>query len=203
MRKKKRKYRFVLKSGCFLILAPVIVLVIIIANMGSAHTSEPKENEVVEIKVEKTVAITNTPKQLMVEVKHDPLPVERYANITMTENELKELAEIIYHEARGESMEGQQAVAEVIFNRVIADNFPGTVHEVIHEGEGKKVIQFSTVKLLGTVKPLPEQYMAIERALYGTTILPEDVVYFSQNGENSRVWGSIDNHVFCYQYIWN
>lgn len=203
MRKKKRKYRFVLKLGSFLLLVPVIVLIIIIANMGSAHTSEPKENEVVEIKVEKTVAITNTPKQLMVEVKHDPLPVERYANITMTENELKELAEIIYHEARGESMEGQQAVAEVIFNRVIADNFPGTVHEVIHEGEGKKVIQFSTVKLLGTVKPLPEQYMAIERALYGTTILPEDVVYFSQNGENSRVWGSIDNHIFCYQYIWN
>lgn len=202
MRKKKRKYRFVLKPGSFLLLVPVIVLIIIIANMGSAHTSEPKENEVVEIKVEKTVAITNTPKQLVVEVKPDPLPVERYANITMTENELKELAEIIYHEARGESMEGQQAVAEVVFNRIKADNFPNTVYEVIHQGEGKKTVQFSSVKLLGTADPLPEQYEAIEKALHGINILPEDVVYFSRSGENNRVWGIIGNHVFCHQYIW-
>jgi len=202
MRKKKRKYRFVLKPGSFLLLVPVIVLVIIIANMGSAHTSEPKENEVVEIKVEKTVAVTNSPKQLVVEVKPDPLPVERYANITMTENELKELAEIIYHEARGESLDGQQAVAEVVFNRIMADNFPDTVYEVIHQGEGKKTVQFSSVKLLGTADPMPEQYEAIEKAMFGINILPEDVVYFSRSGENNRVWGTIGNHVFCYQYIW-
>lgn len=124
-------------------------------------------------------------------------PVDRYSGITMNADELDELAEIIYHEARGESLEGQQAVAEVVFNRVIADNFPDTVHGVIHQ---KK--QFSTARLLGTADPLQEQYDAIYAALYGPTILPIDVVFFSRKGENSRIWGTIGGHVFCYQYIW-
>lgn len=124
-------------------------------------------------------------------------PVDRYSEITMSDEELGELAEIIYHEARGESFEGQQAVAEVVFNRVIADNFPGTVHEVIHQ---KK--QFSTARMLGTAEPWQEQYDAINAALYGPSFLPEDVVFFSRDGENDKVWGIIGGHVFCYQYDW-
>lgn len=125
-------------------------------------------------------------------------PVERYSEITMSDDELDELAEIIYHEARGESLEGQQAVAEVVFNRVIADNFPVTVHDVLHQ---KK--QFSTVWLLNTAEPRQEQYDAITAALYGPTILPADVVFFSRSGENGNIWGTIGGHVFCYQYNWD
>jgi len=203
MRRTKRKWRFKLRPGSFLLLVPVIVLIIIIANKVNIYTPEPKESEVAKVEAERIVAATSTPKELvLVDVKQDPLPIGRYADIKMSESELKEMAEIIYHEARGESAEGQQAVAEVIFNRVIADNFPNTVHEVIHEGTGTKVLQFSTVKLIGTAEPMQEQYMAIEAALYKESILPADVVFFSRKGENNRVWGSIGNHVFCYQYVW-
>lgn len=48
------------------------------------------------------------------------------------------LAEALYFEARGESVKGQFAVAEVILNRVDNPIFPDTVCGVIHQGTGRK-----------------------------------------------------------------
>lgn len=48
------------------------------------------------------------------------------------------LSEALYFEARGESIKGQFAVAEVILNRVSSSRFPDTVCGVIHQGTGKK-----------------------------------------------------------------
>jgi hypothetical protein len=48
------------------------------------------------------------------------------------------LAEALYFEARGESVKGQFAVAEVILNRVANARFPNTVCGVIYQGTGKK-----------------------------------------------------------------
>ena len=76
------------------------------------------------------------------------------------------------------------------------------VGEVLHQGEGTAVPQFSTIGLLTTAEPTREQYDAIDAALYGPSILPDDVVFFSRAGENDRVWGTIGGHVFCYAYSW-
>lgn len=48
------------------------------------------------------------------------------------------LAEALYFEARGESVKGQFAVAEVIMNRVDSGRFPDTVCGVINQGTGRK-----------------------------------------------------------------
>ena len=48
------------------------------------------------------------------------------------------LAEALYFEARGESIKGQVAVAEVILNRVESNKFPNTVCGVINQGTGRK-----------------------------------------------------------------
>lgn len=48
------------------------------------------------------------------------------------------LAEALYFEARGESVKGQFAVAEVILNRVDSAAFPDTICQVVHQGTGKK-----------------------------------------------------------------
>ena len=112
------------------------------------------------------------------------------------------MAAIIYLEAHNQSTKGQQAVAEVILNRVLHDGFPDSVSEVIHEGERKGVLQFTTVKYLDEAKPTEVQYKAINAALYGDPVLPLDVVFFSGNGENDNVWGKIDDHIFCYAYKW-
>ena len=48
------------------------------------------------------------------------------------------LTEALYFEARGESLKGQFAVAEVIMNRVDHARFPNSVCGVINQGTGKK-----------------------------------------------------------------
>lgn len=48
------------------------------------------------------------------------------------------LAEALYFEARGETVKGQFAVAEVIRNRVKSSRFPNSYCGVINQGTGKK-----------------------------------------------------------------
>ena len=56
------------------------------------------------------------------------LPVQ--ANVS-PESEIRALGRAIYYEARGESLAGKKAVANVIMNRTSHDKFPDTVTGVI------------------------------------------------------------------------
>ena len=107
------------------------------------------------------------------------------------------LARIIWLEARGECFEGQQAVAEVVFNRMLSGAFPDTLYGVIFE-KG----QFSTAKRVESATPGETQYRAIYEALTGPNVLPLEVVFFATSPENDNVWGTIGGHTFCYPYYW-
>jgi hypothetical protein len=48
------------------------------------------------------------------------------------------MTEALYFEARGETIEGQYAVAEVILNRVDNANYPNSVCEVVNQGTGRR-----------------------------------------------------------------
>jgi spore germination cell wall hydrolase CwlJ-like protein len=48
------------------------------------------------------------------------------------------LAEALYFEARGETIEGLFAVAEVILNRVASKRFPNSICGVVNQGTGRK-----------------------------------------------------------------
>lgn len=63
------------------------------------------------------------------------------------------LAEAIYFEARGEPVDGQVAVAEVILNRVDSDRYPDEICKVVNQGTGRiNACQFSY-----TCDGVPEQ----------------------------------------------
>lgn len=202
MRRTRRKRRMAPRGYILLIVVATVLTYLAFGGKSEEQVSTVTEMPVLESPImtwqAEQITTTATPTPTPEPTPQCIKPVDRYSEITMNDEELDELAEIIYHEARGESIEGQQAVAEVVFNRVNADNFPDTVHEVLHQSK-----QFSTVRLLKTAEPRQEQYDAINAALYGPTILPADVVFFSRNGENDNVWGSIGGHVFCYQYNWD
>ena len=204
MRTRKSYRRRVWAQRIMLVLLLAVVATLVIARIGA----EPVAGEVSttpETAPQETAVLRPEP-TYVVEVIPTPEPtptvVARYADVTMTEAERDELAAIIYLEARGEPAEGQQAVAEVVLNRVVSPDFPDSVSEVLHQGEGTAVPQFSTIGLLSAAEPGQAQYDAIDAALYGPSILPVDVVFFSRNGENDRVWGKIGGHVFCYAYVW-
>lgn len=190
MKSKKRKIPMRVRRRIFYAVCIAIVCLILLACVNGCEkdVSEPVE-----------VAAADTNSELAIEA---PEKVSRYAEIHIEEWEIDEMAAIIYLEARNQSLRGQQAVAEVILNRVLYDGFPDSVYEVLHQGESKGVVQFTTVKYLDEAKPTETQYKAINAALYGEPILPLDVVFFSRNGENDNVWGKIEDHVFCYAYKW-
>lgn len=50
-------------------------------------------------------------------------------------DQLECLAKNIYFEARGESLEGQIAVSQVVMNRVQSKHFPNTICEVVYQGQ--------------------------------------------------------------------
>ena len=128
-------------------------------------------------------------------IYYEPAPVRgepRY-DLELTWQQMQLIAKVVWVEARGESKEGQQAVAEVVLNRLTSDKFPNNLHDVIY-GEG----QFRSAKFLDTATPYQLQYEAVENALLGPYVLPKDVYYFATKAMTSKVWGKIGGHVFSY-----
>lgn len=73
--------------------------------------------------------------------KELPELVEEYKEGFSLDEQGKCLANAVYFEARGESLEGQLAVADVVINRTESDKYPSTWCNVI-----KQKAQFSFVK---------------------------------------------------------
>jgi hypothetical protein len=74
------------------------------------------------------------------------LPVVRSAPQTQTltpYRDLECLTDAVYYEARGESLEGQAAVAQVVLNRARAPHYPKSVCGVVFQGVGTGGCQFS------------------------------------------------------------
>ena len=55
------------------------------------------------------------------------------SQVTITEDDIAMLANLIYCEARGESYEGKLAVASVVVNRILSSKFPDTMAGVIYQ----------------------------------------------------------------------
>ncbi len=203
MRKQK-----LLESESFLYAAFIWILGILMASLllpddyqGQEKMEEKVEAPIVAVKVIKEPEpVTDDDIPGMDTDK--PAMVARYRDVSMTDDERRELAAVVYLEAGNQPAEGQQAVVEVVLNRVISYDFPDTVHDVLHQGEGTSAPQFSTVGGIDSTEPPQTAYDAIDAALYVESVLPDDVVYFSRSGENDRVWGKIGGHVFCYGYEW-
>ena len=126
----------------------------------------------------------------------EPAPQEsRYPGLELTDAEVKLMADLIFMEAQSEPFEGQQAVAEVILNRLKSGNFQSSINSIIYAED-----QFTAVKNLYLAQPTDTQYKAVERALNGPYVLPEDVVFYAKFAVNKKIWGTIGSHVFCYSY---
>ena len=110
-------------------------------------------------------------------------------------NPLSQINKEIWLEARGESPEGQQAIAEIVFNRMMTEGYPDTLTGVVY-AEG----QFRSIEVLDQAEPSQAQYDAIDDALAGPYVLPETVVHFATYPANEYVWGQIGGHIFCHRW---
>lgn len=122
--------------------------------------------------------------------------------VEVDDAELNCLAIGVYYESKGEPLEGQLAVAEVILNRAQSNRFPRTVCGVLTQRG-----QFSFVRRGRLVQP-PEHSRAWKTALAVARVARDDrwdsrvsdalffhARYVSPGWRRARV-GSVGNHIF-------
>lgn len=130
-----------------------------------------------------------------IEIVTTPVYENRW-NIELTEEEIDLLARIIWLEARGEGTEGEEAVVEVVFNRMASDLYPNTLYEVLSQNHP---VQFVSWKNRDKAVPTEMEYESIYNVLNGNTnLLRDDTLYFSTFMMTSNLDVKINNHYFCY-----
>ena len=128
----------------------------------------------------------------------DALDNNPYLGITISDDEAEELRWVLALEAQGEGFEGEIAVCEVIFNRLLSSHDWGSsIHEVL-----SKKGQFSTYKLIGSRKawcrPGQVEDDAISECMRrGPQTLPDMAyVYFDTGRKNGKRNIRIGHHWF-------
>ncbi|OEO33300.1 hypothetical protein VW23_007375 [Devosia insulae DS-56] len=114
-------------------------------------------------------------------VKADFVPTTK--RVKLADGERLCLAQAIYHEARGESREGQLAVANVIINRAMSKKYPSTICGVVFQNadKGRYKCQF-------TFACDGRSDLGRERSAWNRSIkLAEDAFYEFQRGERPGV----------------
>ena len=127
-------------------------------------------------------------------------PISKYAPVAeiITDEEIALSAFAIYHESRGESYDGQKAVCEVIFNRVLHPAWPNTVKEVLYQPNQFDVASYLLTADINEPELLAQAFRIVYEVLEETEyVLPDsDYVYFAQKviGKSPIELGV---HYFC------
>ena len=102
------------------------------------------------------------------------------------EEDLYWLSRVISAESRGESLEGQIAVGNVVLNRVASSQFPNTIREVVFDR--KNGVQFEPVSN-GTIydTPTDSSVLAAKLCLEGASVV-EDCLYFFAPALSKGTW---------------
>jgi hypothetical protein len=116
----------------------------------------------------------------------------RYQGYTRTGDDIYTLACFVWAEAREEPPEVKQAVAEVVLNRLMSEKYPSTVRAVIHKTEFYRAVD----AMSRIDEPGLEQYIAVDTAMYGPYILPEDICFYSQWEKGEEEWGKLGSYTF-------
>ena len=115
-----------------------------------------------------------------------------------TQSEIDLLARLVYGEARGESLEGQVAVAAVVLNRLHNTQFPNTVSAVVYENLAFTAVNDGQINLT----PDTSAYTAVRLALAGHDPSLGSLYYWNPKTATSKwIWSrtvliKIGNHLF-------
>ena len=129
--------------------------------------------------------------------------VTRYSAIaeSISQNEKGLMAMVVDHESRGEPHDGQRAVAEVILNRTLSDQFPGTIEKVIYQKYNGKY-QFSCAPALTTAAiqepgALANCFDVVDEVLAETEYaVPAHYYFFSTGSTKKADHIKIGHHTF-------
>ncbi|WP_419726032.1 cell wall hydrolase [Terrisporobacter petrolearius] len=124
---------------------------------------------------------------------------KKEAVINLNDEQIMLLSKLVAGEARGESYEGQVAVAAVVINRVKDSRFPDSLEGVIYQKNAFSVVKNGTLY----AEPTSSTYRAAQEALYGSDPT-NDAIYFWNPDISTCNWINtlnpylrIGNHVFA------
>ena len=149
-------------------------------------------------------AVAMVPEAVLSTVEHEPSKQEpvtgRYASISeeITQKERGLLALVIYHESRGECVEGQEAVAEVVFNRYLS-HFDGktTIESLIYAKNQFSCSSCLTTAAIHEPECLATAFDIIDRVIDETEYNIKDTyMYFNTKQPKTSDYVKIGNHYF-------
>lgn len=117
---------------------------------------------------------------------HTPVTVTATARANYTEDDLYWLSRVISAESRGEQLQGQIAVGNVVLNRVASGEFPNTIQRVIFDK--KDAVQFEPTAN-GTIYHIPTErsLFAAKLVLAGANVV-DDCMYFFNPSLSQGLW---------------
>ncbi len=128
--------------------------------------------------------------------------LENDSRMTLDEEEMEVLLRIVESEAGGEDEDGKLLVANVVFNRVMDEDFPGTIKEVVFE-KNNGVSQFSPVSngRFWSVEISEETRKAVERALNGEDISRGALYFVARQYADQQRMKWFDRHrIFLFSH---
>lgn len=121
-------------------------------------------------------------------------PKTRYGNYRVTDEDRDFLARFVWAAAKEESQETQQAVAEMVLNRIASPRFPYLVEQVVKQED-----LYTWYKQMDRAQPDVTQYKAVTDAIYGPHVLPTNVYYGAPwlKGAGTE-WGQLGSFTFLH-----
>lgn len=159
------------------------------------HIESVKHEIVQEAAVEEEPEPEVVAVEIQGEIVEEASPVESNRwGISLSEDERYLLACITFLEAGNQGLVGQEAVVEVIFNRMKDDYYGGSLYEVLSRSG-----QFVTWSNRNNATPTDETYKAIDEVIAGNTcIFSSEYLYFSRGGHKSHSdYVQLGDHQFC------
>ena len=149
-------------------------------------------------------SVAMVPEPVLSTVEHEPSKQEpvtgRYASISeeITQKERGLLALVIYHESRGECVEGQEAVAEVVFNRYLS-HFDGktTIEDLIYAENQFSCSPYLTTAAIREPECLATAFEVLDSVLEETEYnIKGTYMYFNTKQPKTSDYVKIGNHYF-------
>lgn len=137
-----------------------ITIIVFILKDEKKTYNKSQQNDIIEFISPTPIESTPSPKSIITidkvqiieestEIKTEDIVQHPYKDLieNLTDYEKELIYKITFAEAGNQEEEGQRAVIEVILNRVISDNFPNTIEEVLSQKH-----QFTTWKIRNKIK---------------------------------------------------
>lgn len=124
------------------------------------------------------------------------LPKTRYGDYHPSGEDSEFLARFVWAAAREEPQEAQQAVAEMLLNRMASPRFPYLVEQVAQQSD-----LYVWYEQMDKADPNIFQYKAVTDAIYGPHILPTNVYYGAPwlKGTGTE-WGQVGSFTFLHSH---